>query len=124
MINAWHADPSPAGIRQSWSAAQGSAGGSNFTGYASRAFDALVDSAASATSPAAGQALYARAYDLLADDAPAVWLYEARNFAGLHRRVHPVGMRADAWWAHLAEWTIPSGERIPRDRIGLRAAAP
>lgn len=118
MINAWHADPSPAGIRQSWSSA---AGGGNFTGYASRAFDATIDSAAGTFAPAAAQTLYTRAYDLVSDDAPAVWLYEARNFAGMHKRIHPVGMRADAWWAHLAEWTIPASERIARDRIGLGA---
>lgn len=125
MLNAWHADPSPAGIRQSWgSAAPGAEASSNFTGYASRSFDALLDSAAAATAPQAGRALYARAYDVLSDDAPAVWLYEARNFAGLHRRVHPAALRADAWWAHLADWTIPANERIARDRVGLRAAAP
>ena len=26
---------------------------------------------------------------------------------------------ADGWWNSLADWTIPEGERIDRDRIGL-----
>jgi peptide/nickel transport system substrate-binding protein len=118
---AWHADPSPSGIRQSWGS-DAAASGANFTGYASRAFDALADSAAATFDPARQRALYARAYAVLTDDAPAVWLYEPRNFAGLHRRLHPVGIRADAWWADLADWSIPAGERIDRDRVGLRTA--
>ncbi len=60
---------------------------------------------------------------MLTDDAPAVWLYELRNFAGVHRRVHAAGMRADAWWADLADWSIPANERIARDQIGLRTAS-
>ena len=52
-----------------------------------------------------------------------MWLYELRNFAGVHRRVRPVGVRADAWWAQLADWSIPASERIARDKIGLRTAA-
>ena len=124
MLHAWHADPSPSTIRQTWgSAAANAPGSANLAGYASRTFDALVDSASAAFDPKAEHALYARAYDVLTDDAPAVWLYELRNFAGVHRRLHPVGVRADAWWADLADWTIPASERISRDRIGLRTAA-
>jgi hypothetical protein len=32
-------------------------------------------------------------------------------------------MRPDAWWTRIHEWHIPRNERIPRDNIGLRAAA-
>jgi peptide/nickel transport system substrate-binding protein len=124
LLHAWHADPSPSTIRQAWGAAAASAQGSaNWAGYASRTFDALVDSASSAFDPATERTLYARAYDVLTDDAPAVWLYELRNFAGVHRRIRPVGLRADAWWAQLADWSIPASERIARDKIGLRTAA-
>jgi peptide/nickel transport system substrate-binding protein len=125
VLHAWHADPSPSTVRQSWGApGANGAGAGNFTGYASAAFDALIDSAASAFDPAAQRALYGRAYAVLTDDAPAVWLYELRNFAGVHRRLRPTGVRADAWWAGLADWSIPAAERIARDRIGLRTASP
>jgi peptide/nickel transport system substrate-binding protein len=124
MLNAWHADPSPSTVRQTWgSAAANAEGSSNWAGYASRTFDALVDSAAASFDPATQRTLYQRAYTQLTDDAPAVWLYELRNFAGVHRRVRPSGLRADAWWAHLADWSIPANERIARDKIGLRTAA-
>ncbi|AHG91258.1 ABC-type transporter, periplasmic subunit [Gemmatirosa kalamazoonensis] len=124
MLHAWHADPSPSTVRQSWGSAAANAPGSpNVAGYASRAFDALIDSAALAFDPAQQKQLYARAYDTLTDDAPAVWIYELRNFAGVHRRVRPAGVRADAWWAALGDWSIPAGERIARDKIGLRTAS-
>jgi hypothetical protein len=44
------------------------------------------------------------------------------NFAAVQRRVHPVGLRADAWWANLDRWYIPRAERIARDRIGPASA--
>jgi hypothetical protein len=59
---------------------------------------------------------------MLVGDAPAIWLYEPVNFAAVQRRVHPVGLRADAWWANLDRWYIPRAERIARDRIGPASA--
>ena len=114
-------DPLPSGVRQSWSAASIGTGGSNYTGYASPVFDALVDSGSAAMDPADARRHFRRAYETLIADAPAVWLYELRAVAGAHERLRPVGVRADGWWAHLADWTIPADRRIDRDRIGLRA---
>ena len=48
-------------------------------------------------------------------DAPAVWLYETTPTMGLHKRIRVTGIRPDAWWASLADWSIPVGERLPRD---------
>jgi len=124
MLNAWHSDPSPTAILQQWGAPGAAGRGSaNVSGYRSAAFEALVDSAAAAgASPAAAQR-WARAYATLADDVPALWLYELRNVAGVHRRIRPATMRADAWWADLAEWSVAPGQAIARDRAGLRVAA-
>ena len=44
------------------------------------------------------------------------------SIAGVHKRIRPVGIRADGWWEGLADWWIPAKERIDRDRIGLRPA--
>lgn len=118
-------DPSPGGLRQSWSgAAAREPDGSNSSGYASATFDALVDSGLTSMDLAAGGRFFRRAYETIVQDAPAVWLYETKNFTAHHRRIRPVRMRADAWWANIAEWTIPAAERIPRDRVGLTARAP
>jgi peptide/nickel transport system substrate-binding protein len=69
-------------------------------------------------------AYFHRAYTTITDDAPAVWLYQPRQVAGIQRRIHTAYLRADSWWAHLADWYVPASERIPRDRIGLVDAAP
>ena len=57
-------------------------------------------------------------------DAPPEARAGVLTVAGVHKRFRPAPMRADAWWAHLADWSIPANERIDRDRIGLRPAAP
>jgi hypothetical protein len=56
--------------------------------------------------PTKSIALYGRAYRILTEDAPAMWLYELRNVQGASARIHPTGIRPDAWWAHLADWTV------------------
>jgi peptide/nickel transport system substrate-binding protein len=113
-------DPLPSGIKQGWTAAGIGSGGSNYTGYRSPKFDALVDSGSAAMDPKAVQDYFRRAYETIIADAPAIWLYELRPVAGAHARIRPADMRADGWWAHLADWTIPPDQRIDRDRIGLR----
>ncbi|MGZ8413417.1 MAG: peptide ABC transporter substrate-binding protein [Gemmatirosa sp.] len=113
-LNVWRTDPSPAGLRQSWGSPRGEDVGANFGRYANASFDAVVDSASAEFSPARRQALFRRAYGIVLADAPAIWLYEPRNLAAVSRRVQPVGMRADAWWAHLAEWK-PAGQVVTAD---------
>lgn len=108
VLNAWHSDPSPAAVVQAWGSAGAPPAGANFAGYASRSFDALVDSGAHAFDPARASAFYAKAYGVIDGDAPAVWLYEARNASGVSRRVHVRGVRADAWWSDLADWEVVS----------------
>jgi peptide/nickel transport system substrate-binding protein len=117
-------DPSPTSIQQSWSTAGIGPGGQNFLAYSNPVFDALLDSAMTTFDAAAARARAHRAYQVLVDDAPAVWLYDVLTVAGLHSRVRPEGLRADGWWVNLADWWIPAGERIERDRVGLRAATP
>ena len=117
-MNTMSSDGVPSTIRQLWSTAAVTEG-SNYGSYESPRFDALVDSAASEMDPVKAGAYYRQAYQLLADDAPAIWLFEPLSFAAMQRRIHPVGMRANGWWLNLDKWYIPEAERIPRDRIGL-----
>jgi hypothetical protein len=37
----------------------------------------------------------------------------------VQKRIHPVDMRADEWFANISQWYIPSDERITRDQIRL-----
>jgi len=106
VLNAWHSDPSPAAVTQAWGTAGAPPEGANFVGYSSTSFDALVDSGARSFDAARASGYYAQAYRVIDGDAPAVWLYEARNASGVSRRVHVAGSRADAWWSDLADWTV------------------
>jgi peptide/nickel transport system substrate-binding protein len=105
-LNAWRNDPSPSTLRQAWGSAHGDEPGANFGRYASAAFDATMDSAVATFEPVRRTALFRRAYQIIVDDAPAVWLYESRNLAAVRSRLVPVGMRADAWLAGLSDWKV------------------
>ena len=115
-------DPSPAGIRQSWTSEGARKGGSNLSGYENPVFDRLVDSAASSMD-GSYRGYYRRAYETIIADAPAVWLYETVNFAAHDKRVQLPELRADAWWANIGKWKIAPDGRLPRDGIEKGIAA-
>ena len=116
-------DPSRAAIKQNWSREGLLQGGQNYVQYVNPVVDALIDSSLATFDAGKGNQYYHRAVQMLVNDVPAVWLYDPLTIAGIHKRIRPAPMRADAWWIHLADWSIPRGERIDRDRIGLRPAA-
>lgn len=106
LLNAWHIDPTPSSVREEWASSEIRKGGYNATSYRSPAFDAVIDSAVREMSPAKSADLYRKAYRILTDDAPAMWIYELRNVQGVSPRIHTVGIRPDAWWAGLADWSV------------------
>ncbi len=106
VLNAWHTDPSPAAVLQAWGSHSAPPQGANYSGYASASFDTLVDSGARSFDPAAARSYFGRAYGIIDGDAPAVWLYEARNVSAVNRRVQTVASRPDAWWSGLPDWTV------------------
>jgi peptide/nickel transport system substrate-binding protein len=122
-IGFWALDPSPSSIRQVWGTEAADAeGGANYGGYRSVAFDALVDSATSTLSPAQARAYLRRAYEVLLQDAPAVFVVETVNYVGIHRRIVPGALRADGWWHTAHEWSVPAPQRIARDAVTTAAA--
>ena len=120
LLAGLHSDPSPSAARGDWTTA-GTESGNNRGSYSNPAFDAAVDSALAAYDMPARRALFSRAYRIIIDDAPAIWLAEPKAALGVHRRIRITGLRADAWWQRLADWWIPADERIQRD---LLTAAP
>ena len=106
VLNGWHIDPTPSSVREEWASSEIKKGGYNATSYSNPAFDAVVDSAVREMDPARSAALYQRAYRILTDDAAAMWIYELRNVHGVSPRINPVGIRADAWWANLGDWSV------------------
>jgi peptide/nickel transport system substrate-binding protein len=112
----WAMGASPDGTRDAWGSKGFVPNGLNYGHYANPAFDAAFDSALDADSAHAREA-FSRAYNIINEDAPAVWLYEVRKIIAVHKRVHTNVMRPDAWWFDLAEWFIPADNRLLRDRI-------
>lgn len=104
-------------VSPQWLSTRGSQG-TNWGGYANPAFDAELDSATASIDPRSARQHYARAGQILIDDAAGIWLYEARTVMGMHRRIVPGPIRADAWWAHLDEWSVDRTRMLPRDRLG------
>jgi len=116
-----HFDPSPVGLKQSWGAAEAAnPHGSNYASYVNPTFDAQVDSALAVSSIDGARAAFSKAYKTIIDDAPAVWIYDLRSAVGMHKRIHPGPLHANAWWAELSRWSIPDGERIARDNVAPR----
>ncbi|HET9776660.1 MAG TPA: peptide ABC transporter substrate-binding protein [Gemmatimonadaceae bacterium] len=109
LLNAWHIDPTPSSVREEWASSEIRKGGYNATSYRNPAFDAVIDSAVREMSPSRSAQLYRRAYRILTDDAPAMWIYELRNVQGASKRLTTTGIRPDAWWAHLADWSVTAG---------------
>jgi peptide/nickel transport system substrate-binding protein len=106
LLNAWHIDPTPSSVREEWASSEIRKGGYNATSYRSPAFDAVIDSAVREMNPTKSVELYRRAYRILTEDAPAMWVYELRSVQGASPRIQTAGIRPDAWWAGLADWSL------------------
>jgi peptide/nickel transport system substrate-binding protein len=118
-LDAWTMASSLDGMRQGWATSGIGKNGGNYGSYSNPAFDALLDSALAAD-PSSARERFTRAYAVINEDAPAVWLYEPRKIIGLHKRIMTAPTRPDAWWFSLADWSIPPSGRIPRDRLPPR----
>ncbi len=115
-LDSWNTGASPDGTRDAWTTSGIGKDGVNYGFYSNPRFDAALDSALTADSTHAREQ-FSAAYQIINDDAPAIWLYEPRNVVGIHQRFKPRGMRPDSWWFSLADWYIPPADRILRDRI-------
>ncbi len=120
-LQAFGTDPSPSGMRQNWGTAGIGPQGQNFLRYSNPKTDALIDSMSASFDPAKVRQYAARAFQQIADDAPAIWLYDLSELDAVNRRVNVPRTRADGWWRNLAEWSIAPDKRIDRDRIPLSA---
>lgn len=116
LMGGMRTSPSPRGVRDAWGSPAPGRGTLNLGHWSNATFDAHVDSALAATSTAAVRAQFRVAYQAAIDDAPAIWLYEPRMFAGVHRRLNVGALRPDAWWSGVADWSIDPAQRLPRDR--------
>lgn len=118
-LGAWAPVPGLLGMRQTWA----SRGTSNEAGYQSAEFDAYLDSALTTFDRAQSRRLWGRAFATIVNDAPGIWLYEGRAPLAVHRRFIVPSLRADEWWAGLADWRVDPAQRIDRDNIGVGTGA-
>ncbi len=114
-MGGWQVNPGLQGMRQTWM----TKGSSNYQGYRNAAFDAAVDGALTSFDAAQSRAFFTKAFQLAIDDAPSIWLYEQRSPVAVNRRIRTAPLRADGWYANLADWSVDPAQRIARDKIGL-----
>jgi len=108
-------DPTPSSsVTQVWTHA--GIGGSNYVRWVNPAFDRLVEQAGAATKRDEAKRLWRRAFEVMNDDAPAIFLFSTDNMAAVHRRVQGVVIRPDSYWALLRTWRIPADQLTDRDR--------
>ncbi len=118
FLGGWSTIPGNVGLRQTWK----SAGSGNDVKYASKAFDALLDSALTTFDRTSSRAYWTRAFQQIVDDAPAVWLYELHTPLAVHTRFVLPPLRPDGWYTNLADWHLdPTQPRLERDNIGMGA---
>jgi peptide/nickel transport system substrate-binding protein len=115
-LDVWTMSSSPDGIKGAWSSTGMGKNGVNYSSYDNPKFDALLDTALWSDSTRAREN-FTKAFAVINEDAPAVWLYEPRKVIGIHKRFRTGPLRPDAWWFDLASWYIPPGERVERDLI-------
>ena len=123
MLNTFQPDPSVSGAKQNWATAGIGPDGQNWMLYSNPKVDAALDSSVSSFDPARAKAFAKQAFQQIADDAPAIWLYDVVYVSGVNRRIELPAPRVDGWEANLAEWSIPPAKRIGRDRVGIAAPA-
>ncbi len=122
LINQLSPDPGISSVNDTWTSAGAAPGGNNHGNYRNPAFDAQVDNGLAAFDPAVMRVHFAKAWRIIADDAPAIWLAEPRRVMAVHKRIQTTGLRPGAWWAGIARWNIPADQRLARDVPAAGAA--
>lgn len=116
VFGGWLTIPSPRALVGTWmSATKPGQGTRNDGRWENAAFDAAVTEGLAAMDRDEARRAFTRAYQTIADDVPALFLYEPRTVAAVHRRFTIPAWRADGWWRTLHEWSVDPAQRLPRD---------
>jgi len=116
VFGGWGTAPSIRGIRGTWgSRAHPGWGRLNSGNYASPAFDAAVEAGLGALSADSARAHLREAFRVIAEDVPAIWLYEVTPVAGVHARFALPAWRPEAWWRTIPAWRLDRARALPRD---------
>jgi peptide/nickel transport system substrate-binding protein len=116
VFGGWLSVPSPRPLTGTWMSASAPGQGTRNDGrWANADFDAAVSEGIAAMDRDAARRAFSRAYQTIADDVPALFLYEPRIVAAVHRRFVTPAWRPDGWWRTLHEWSVDPAQRLPRD---------
>jgi peptide/nickel transport system substrate-binding protein len=116
VFGGWLTLPSPRSLVGTWMSATAPGQGTRNDGRWSNAdFDAAVTAGITAMDRDAARRAFSRAYQIIADDVPALFLYEPRIVAAVHQRLVIPTWRPDGWWRTLHEWSVSPTQRLPRD---------
>ena len=116
VFGGWLTTPSPRSLVGTWmSATQPGQGTRNDGRWSNAAFDSAVTAGLAAHTRDETRRAFSRAYQTIADDVPALFLYEPRIVAAVHRRLVIPAWRPDGWWRSLHEWSVDPAQRLPRD---------
>jgi peptide/nickel transport system substrate-binding protein len=116
VFGGWLTVPSPRTLVGTWmSATKPGQGTRNDGRWENAEFDAAVLAGVAAMDRDEARRAFSRAYQTIADDVPALFLYEPRVVAAVHRRFTLPAWRADGWWRTLHEWSVDPAQRLPRD---------
>ncbi len=105
FVRPMQTDPSPTGVRQSWSTgAMKLANGLNYVRYSNPDVDRELDAAVAAQTVAEGRAHFSKAYQLLLDDAAAIWFAEPQIVGMVSTRIVTDSLWPGAWWLSVPYW--------------------
>lgn len=108
-------DPSPRSLVEAWTRA--GFAGANYSRYDNPEVSRLIRAASRTGDADSARAQWHRALAHINADAPAIWVYEPKVHAGVHRRIENVSIRPDMWCATLWTWRVAPDQRIDRDRL-------
>ncbi|NNG17000.1 MAG: hypothetical protein HKM89_11010, partial [Gemmatimonadales bacterium] len=97
-------DPTPSGLRNSWSCQSIGVPNANVGGYCDPRVDSLM--ALALTSTADPASLWKAVLEQIRDDAPAAFLYAPSKVIAVHRRFRGVSLRPGSPWIALHRWSV------------------
>ncbi len=120
LFGAWGTTPLRTSIQGTWGSPGADAwGAQNSSHYANAESDSAIARAVREVTPAKAAPHYRRAYQLIIDDAAAIWLYETNEIHALHTRLITPPWRVEAWWRAIPLWRVDPAKRLPRDAASV-----
>lgn len=116
VFGGWLTTPSPSGLRSTWGSFGEEGWGSLNDGrYSNPAVDAAIEAGLNTLDTDEARRQFRTAYQAIVDDAAALFLYEPRTVAAVHRRFVIPAWRPDGWWRAIPQWSVDPAQRLPRD---------